>query len=449
MTKLDAESIPELRLLNRSEETEAAARAIFLECAAHFSPRIEATNQETSCALVLDIAGTERLFGPPETMAQRLRDALAGAGFRLSVAVSCNFHTARIKAAATRGISVIPDQQEAYFLAKLPLSLLNLDPDHAETFSIWGIRTLGELAALPETDLVTRLGAQATAWRDLARGTLPHTFQPIEAEFSLKEFCEFETPVDQSDSLLFMGARMIDCLVARAVSRALSLASLVLSMKLAGGRAYERMIRPAIPTADRKFLLKLLHLEIGAHPPQAAVHSLTLTAEAGQSSKVQLGLFAPQTPEPSRLDVTIARLKAIAGEDRVGSPMLEDISSARQFPHGKLRCPESIQHGSTQGHRECTTAHSAAPHAAAHAHSRATRRAQASFVSRSRTELYSRRCLWPMEDQRLLVVHRCMACGRVGRAGQNQKWLCHRLPAGSKFRAKRMASRSLLRLSAA
>jgi protein ImuB len=61
------------------------------------------------------------------------------------------------------------------------------------------------------------------------------------------------------------------------------------------------------------------------------VQSLTITAEARQSSKVQLGLFAPQTPEPSRLDVTIARLKAIAGEDRVGSPVLEDTHRASSF----------------------------------------------------------------------------------------------------------------------
>jgi protein ImuB len=74
-----------------------------------------------------------------------------------------------------------------------------------------------------------------------------------------------------------------------------------------------------------------LQLEVAAHPPQFAVQSLTLTALAGQSSKVQLGLFAPQTPEPSRLDVTIARLKAIAGEDRVGSPVLEDTHRPGSF----------------------------------------------------------------------------------------------------------------------
>ncbi len=331
MTRLEAESLAGLHLLARSEESEAAARAVLLECAAHFSPRIETVDHPTACACVLDIAGTERLFGPPETLAERLRASLASAGFRASIAVSANFHTARLKAAATRGITVVPSGQEAPALGKLPLAVLDLPAGHAETFAVWGIRTLGELAALPEADLIARLGPQSAAWRSLASGALPHTFQPIEAGFALKEFCDFETPVEQSDSLLFAGARMIDCLVARAAARALSLAFLVVHMELAGGRVYRRVIRPAVPTVDRKFLLKLLQLEIAAHPPSAPVLSFTLTAEAGQSGKVQLGLFAPQTPEPSRLDVTIARLKAIAGEDRVGSPVLEDTHRPGSF----------------------------------------------------------------------------------------------------------------------
>ena len=72
-----------------------------------------------------------------------------------------------------------------------------------------------------------------------------------------------------------------------------------------------------------------MQLEIGANPPQAAVVALTLRAEAGAQSKVQLGLFAPQTPEPSRLDVTLARLRAMVGEERVGSPVLEDTHRAK------------------------------------------------------------------------------------------------------------------------
>jgi protein ImuB len=360
MTRLEIENLGGFTLLARSVEGEAAARAVFLECAAQFSPRIqEASRGEasprakigtacapgTACAFVLDIAGTERLFGPPERLAARLRAALANAGFRASVAVSANYHAARMKAAAgrgphrqvlvdgveTRGIAVIPAGAEAAALEKLPLTNLDLDQDQENTFALWGVRTLGELAQAPEAELVTRLGAEARLWRGLARGEAEHTFEPIEPALSLEEFCAFENPVDQIDALLFIGARMIDCLAARAEARALSLALLTVDMKMENGRTHRRVLRPALPSTDRKFLLKLLHLEIGAHPPEAAVITLTLAAEAGRPGKVQLGLFVPQMPEPSRLDITLARLKAMVGEDRVGTPALEDTHRGGGF----------------------------------------------------------------------------------------------------------------------
>jgi protein ImuB len=331
MTRLDAEGIAELVLLSRSPQGEEVARAVLFECAATFSPRIEDVSHDTSCAFVLDIAGTERLFGPPMQFAERLRSAMENVGFHSSIAVSTNFEATRLKARAVRGIVVIPHGDEAAALASLPVAELPLDEKRLETLTIWGIRTLGELAALPETELVTRLGQDACKWRDLAKGTAAHTFRPIEPVLSLQEFCAFETPVERMDSLLFIGARMIDCLVTRAAGHALSLASLTVMMKLEGSRIHHGKIRPALPSTNRKFLLKLLQLEIAAHPPPAAVISLTLTEEAGLNSKVQLGLFAPQTPEPSRLDVTLARLKAIVGDDRVGSPELDDTHLPGSF----------------------------------------------------------------------------------------------------------------------
>ena len=266
MTRLEAEGIAGLQLLARSVEVEAAARAVLLECVSQFSPRIEEASTATTCGFILDITGTGLLFGPPEALAQRVRAAMTTAGFRASISVSTNFHTARLKAATSRGITVIPEGQEATALAKLPLAALNLEENHAETFGIWGIRTLGELAALPEVDLIARLGQQARHWRNLARGVATHTFQPIEAEFTLNEFFDFETPVEEMDSLLFIGARMIDCLVARASTRAMSLATLTVDLALAGERQHKRVIRPALPSIDRKFLLKLLQLAGSAAP---------------------------------------------------------------------------------------------------------------------------------------------------------------------------------------
>lgn len=331
MTRRHAEQIGELILSSRSATSEAAARGVILECAAAFSPRIEEVCEPTSCTYVLDITGTERLFGPPETLSHRLRLSLMAAGFRTSVAVSANFDTARLKASTRRGITVIPRCEEAKALANLPIASLHIDDQALETFVMWGIRTLGELANITETDLVTRLGAKASNWRKLSQGKGEHTFQPVEPSLPLEEFCEFETPVRQVDSLLFVGSRMIDCLVARAMGHALSLASIAIHMRLESGHSHHLAIRPAIPTTDRKFLLKLLQLEIAVHPPPSAVVALTLRAESGQSSKMQLGLFVPQMPEPSRLDVTIARLKALVGEDRVGSPVLEDSHLSCSF----------------------------------------------------------------------------------------------------------------------
>jgi protein ImuB len=331
MTRIEVEELKGLCVLSRSPVNEYAAREVFLECAAQFSPRIEEACEGASQSLVLDITGSSRLFGPPQKLAERLRSSLHSAGFRVSIAVSANFDAARMLAASNRGITVIAPSEESSALAKLPIASLNLAPDHYETFVLWGIRTLGELAALPEVDLITRLGQQARLWRELARGDAEHTFQPIEAGFHLKEFLEFETHVEQIDSLLFIGAQMIDSLVARAAGRALSLALLTVRMDLEEDRVYQRVIRPALPSTDRKFLLKLLQLEIAAHPPQSSVVTLALSAEAGHSNTVQLGLFAPQTPEPSRLDVTLARLKALVGDDRVGSPALEDTHEPGRF----------------------------------------------------------------------------------------------------------------------
>jgi protein ImuB len=88
--------------------------------------------------------------------------------------------------------------------------------------------------------------------------------------------------------------------------------------------------------------LKLLHLDLEAHPPQAAILAVTLEAEPGKTSKVQLGLFAPQLPESSRLDVTLARIRAIVGEENVGRAVLKDTHEPDSFRMEPFQVP-SVQ----------------------------------------------------------------------------------------------------------
>jgi len=86
-----------------------------------------------------------------------------------------------------------------------------------------------------------------------------------------------------------------------------------------------------VPIQDNKTLLKLLQLELQAHPPKAPVKKLLLTIAAAPPRKIQRELFIPPGPEPQRMEITLARIKAIAGETHVGSPVLRNTHRPDAF----------------------------------------------------------------------------------------------------------------------
>ena len=334
MTRVEIETFSAVSVLSRSRMEEEAAKAALLECGGAFSPRLEAGSRDRAYFCVLDIAGMEKLFGPPATLARSLLKRIKTLGIGASIAISSNFHAAVCLArseGSRMGISIIPQGGESNVLSTLPLTVLDLSQEHAETFSLWGIRTLGMLAALPEKELISRLGQEGKRLRQFALGQRPHLFRPLESVFSLEERMELDTPVEQLEALLFAVNVMLEQLIVRAASRTLALASVHLALSLEDKSIHLRTVRPALPTNDRALWLKLLQLDLEAHPPPAAILSLTLTAEPGSSSKIQLGLFSPQLPEPGRLDVTLARIRAIVGEDCVGRAVLKDTQQAEGF----------------------------------------------------------------------------------------------------------------------
>jgi protein ImuB len=333
MTQVEVDTFSGVTVLRRSPSQEASARAVLLECAGGFSPRVEDRSEVGTFLCAIDIAGTKVLFGPPEKLAQSLLTCVRALGITACVAVSGNLHAAVVVAKAPLPLSVriIPTGEESTALAALPLKVLDLSEKQAETFSSWGIRTLGMLAALPEKELVSRLGQSGKRLRQMARGEMPHLFQPLEPIFALTERMELDSPVEVLDALLFVVNLMLDQLIRRAMARVFALASVTITLQLEGIAAHSRTVRPALCSNDRQLWLKLLHLDLEAHPPQAAILAVSLDAEPGSTSKVQLGLFSPQLPEPSRLDVTLARIRGIVGDENVGRAVLTDTHQPDGF----------------------------------------------------------------------------------------------------------------------
>jgi protein ImuB len=334
MTKVEVESFSDVVVLHRSEDEEIAAKSALLECAGSFSPRVEDCSQSYMFLCAIDIAGTEKLFGPPQTLGEELCSRVRSLGITACIAISGGFHTAMVSAKALtlrNQVCVIHAGKESEALAPLSLDVLDLTDDRAEVFSLWGIRTLGMLAELPEKELIARLGQEGKRLRQMARGELTHLFRPVEPEFALRERMDLDTPIEVLDALLFVVNLMLDQVIQRASARVLALAEVKIALSLEKGTMHERAVRPALPTNDRQLWLKLLHLDLEAHPPQAAIVAVTLEAEPGRTSKVQLGLFTPQLPEPSRLDVTLARIEAVVGEGNVGSAVLKDKHGSDNF----------------------------------------------------------------------------------------------------------------------
>lgn len=334
MTQVEVEAFPGVTVLRRSFKEEAAAKTVLLECAGGFSPRIEDKSKDDAFLCVIDITGTERLLGPPKELAQNLLARVRELGMTAYIAISHNFHAANSLA---RGLSPLTPTQivsmgkEAAALASLPLEVLDIAKEQAETFHLWGIRTLGMLAALPEKELIARMGQAGKYLRQLARGERPHLFQPMEPAFALEEHIELDSPVEILNTLLFVVNAMLEQLILRAKARVLALTSVSVALKLEDGRTHTRTVRSSLPTNERQIWIKLIHLDLETHPPLAAILALSLKAEPGSTNKVQFGLFSPQLPEPSRLDVTLARIRSIVGEQNVGCPVLKDTHHPGEF----------------------------------------------------------------------------------------------------------------------
>lgn len=324
MSRLQAESC-EVKVIRRSIACENAAQARLHEITCRFSPRLELVAERPG-TYALDIRGMNTMFGDAAQLAAKLRHSAMAAGFLANVAVAENFHAAACLSWGQSGVTVVPRGGEADALGPLPLSILPLEAEHAERFTIWGIRTCAELASLAETDLISRLGQAGTKLHALARGAWPHLMAPLEASFEsgLVERMDLDFPVEDLERLLFLLSCMTTELLERVCEKARAIASIRVLLTLDNKTQHERTVRPALPLQDTKTLLKLMQLDLETHPPNAEIIAVELRAQSGAPYRAQHGLFLPQAPEPGQTEVLLARLRKLLGEDRVGSPELTD-----------------------------------------------------------------------------------------------------------------------------
>ena len=233
--------------------------------------------------------------------------------------------TAAFLAARFRSGSIVPAGKEREFAATFPIQPLfpyaGAHPDLFRVLDHWGIRTMGQLANLPERELSLRLGEVGLHLRRMARGEDTEPFFPGIAEPHFEERESLDWSVDSLESLSFIFNTLLGRLCARLQTHGKATDSIRLILKLDNQSSYERRLQLAYPMKDPKTLLSILRLKLQSDPPQAAILEILLQAEPTRARTPQHHLFQPKAASnPEMLPRTLARLQALVGDGNVGSP---------------------------------------------------------------------------------------------------------------------------------
>jgi protein ImuB len=232
------------------------------------------------------------------------------------------------------GITVVAPGTEAAALAAAPVGLLSVlagsDGPAASgdllvsTLRRWGVRTLGEFAALPPGEVAARLGQDGVVWQRLACGDDPRPLVPASLEERFEEAVDLEWPIEGLEPLSFVLGRLMEPLAAHLERRGRGAAVLRVRLHLVDRTVYERALELPAPMRDARTLRTLALLDLESHPPAAAIDRVVVAVDPTPGRIVQFSLLARPLPSPEQLSTLLARLAALMGDGRCGSPAAVD-----------------------------------------------------------------------------------------------------------------------------
>ncbi len=366
-----------------------------IELAFTFSPLAEQTSADT---IVLDVAGQDLLFGEmavPGNDKNNVMSNIADAIVRrandlhltVNVAVAVNADAAIHAARSFEGIKILDPGDELLHLGSLSIksldySLAAVDEKRAEefheTFALWGVRTFSDLAKLPLPGVAERLGQEGVRLQKLAQGKSDRRLNLVRPPVGFEQSLELEHPVTEIEPLSFILSRLLNQLCANLNEYALATNELRLRLvteqcceyRLQSGISaanekdptevgtlnicdlpHERTIALPVPMRDAKMLLRLVLFDIEAHPPEAPIIKVAISAQPVKPRASQTGLFIPLAPEPEKLEITLARLAKLVGPTSVGSPELLKTHRPDAFRMNRFRLNQTTKRNIKLGSR--------------------------------------------------------------------------------------------------
>lgn len=357
-TRLDVVSHEAQRLGVRSGQTIAQARARagalavrvvrpdavrdvlarLAEIALAFGATVSYSTEED--VVFVDVTGCSHLHAPSQAdgeriLASRLRGAIESMGHRCAVAIADGPRVASMLARVMRtdtDVLVVPPGGNARALAPLPARLLPLGEGDARWLAKVGVRTIGEMRALPRSGLASRIGAQAYVVLALMDGDDRAPLTPYVPPEIPEETATLEYGIEGTDALTFVAKNLTDRLAARLAGRAVAASKIELELKLDAALLEDRKADTEIvtcllpaPLSTAGDLLAAMRPRLERLVLRAPVLAAKLRAPTlVHKPQAALSLFEAQPKADRALPRLVAELAADLGPQAVGVLSLGD-----------------------------------------------------------------------------------------------------------------------------
>jgi DNA polymerase-4 len=277
-----------------------ASRAV-MDILGRYTPRVEQVSIDEA---FLDVAGSEALFGPPPAIATAIRAAVrAEVGLTASVGVASTKLVAKIASDLRKpdGLVVVAPGDEAAFLAPLPIARLwGVGAQTRAALAEYGVRTIGDLAAVDPQLLVRRLGKHGATLVERARGVDP---SPVTGDVEAKSVSHEHTfdvdtsDVDQIERTLLALAEGV---AARLRAGGVRAATVQVKVRDSAFRTVTRQRTLAEPTDLAE---PIWHVALELARPEIRGRRIRLVGVGahGLGEPAQLGLFAPDDDRRRRV----------------------------------------------------------------------------------------------------------------------------------------------------
>ena len=380
---------PALELVERDPDLDARRFAPVVMALEDLTPRVEAL--APGCCVVAT-RGPSRYYGGDEALAELVQQTVAGvlaeaqadapARAAVRVGIADGLFAAGLAARAPQfadpstQVLVVPTGASAAFLSRLPQRTLaeafsplgdNLDTagprgvgasntagprgvgasntasDFTDVLGRLGLRTLGDVAALPVADLIGRFGTQGEWAHRLASGRDFRPSQPAAAQLELSVETEIDPPADRLDTVAFMAKALADQLDAQLTRAGQALVCVEVSAETEHGETSSRRWRHGFrfsppDVVDRvRWQLDGWRSVRGRDSPSGRISLIRLAvAETAPDEGRQLGFWGGQSEADERAERAMGRVQTLVGFDGV---TVGRLGTGRRFTDLEQRLP--------------------------------------------------------------------------------------------------------------